>query len=199
MLPDNVPFVRIAVTDTGPGISLEDQRNLFHEFIQVKADKLQNGQGSGLGLWIAANIVRLHQGRIGVLSEGEGRGSTFIIDIPIVDEIVDITQESSLSKHSASSLSSGTSTDEDNHAKRPKIDRLTKSITNLVINTRVLIVDDVHSNRKMVRRILGNKFGEIDDAENGLQALEKYKLAVDVGRPYHVIMMDFMMPVKFLF
>lgn len=44
-------FVRLAISDTGPGISLRDQMSLFHEFIQVKADQLQNGQGSGLGLW----------------------------------------------------------------------------------------------------------------------------------------------------
>jgi signal transduction histidine kinase len=44
-------FVRISVTDTGSGINKEDQKHLFHEFTQFKADKLQNGQGSGLGLW----------------------------------------------------------------------------------------------------------------------------------------------------
>lgn len=77
-----VPFLRITVTDSGCGISREDQTHLFHEFIQVKADKLQNGQGSGLGLWIAANILKMHGGRIGVVSRGEGFGTTFAMDLP---------------------------------------------------------------------------------------------------------------------
>jgi signal transduction histidine kinase len=51
MNPFTVEFARIAVIDTGNGINHEDQVHLFNEFIQVQADKLQNGQGSGLGLW----------------------------------------------------------------------------------------------------------------------------------------------------
>jgi signal transduction histidine kinase len=39
------------VTDTGSGINELDQMNLFQEFVQVNASKLQKGQGSGLGLW----------------------------------------------------------------------------------------------------------------------------------------------------
>lgn len=52
-------FVRIAVKDEGAGITDHDQRTLFHEFIQLKADKLQNGQGSGLGLWSKLIIVHV--------------------------------------------------------------------------------------------------------------------------------------------
>lgn len=78
-----VRFLRIVVSDTGAGISKQDQVALFHQFIQVQADKLQHGQGSGLGLWIAANIIRMHGGRIGVMSPGEGLGSKFIVDLPV--------------------------------------------------------------------------------------------------------------------
>lgn len=65
---------------------------------------------------------------------------------------------------------------------------------------RILIVDDVASNRKMVRRLVTRAFGTIDEAENGLMAVEKYeeslrRNAADVqNKPIDVIMMDFMMP-----
>lgn len=44
-------MVRFSVIDSGPGISKEDQKRLFHEIVQFNAAKLQAGQGSGLGLW----------------------------------------------------------------------------------------------------------------------------------------------------
>lgn len=79
------PFVRLSFTDSGAGISVDQQKMLFQEFVQVKADKLLRGHGSGLGLWICMNIMHMHGGRIGVSSKGEGRGSTFVIDLPLSD------------------------------------------------------------------------------------------------------------------
>lgn len=46
-------FVRISVTDNGCGISLENQRKLFGQYVQFNAGTLQKGGGSGLGLWIS--------------------------------------------------------------------------------------------------------------------------------------------------
>ena len=76
--------VRVEVTDTGIGISKEDQRKLFRKFYQVPKKGLtkQEGAGTGLGLSIAKEIISLHKGRIGVNSE-VGKGSTFWFTIPI--------------------------------------------------------------------------------------------------------------------
>jgi len=78
--------VRLCVTDTGAGISAENQKRLFHEIIQFDAAKLQQGKGSGIGLWISKKIVALHEGSIGVYSKGLHQGSTFYVDIPIVEK-----------------------------------------------------------------------------------------------------------------
>jgi signal transduction histidine kinase len=48
---DQVDMIRISVTDFGPGISKENQKRLFHEIVQFDAAKLQQGKGSGIGLW----------------------------------------------------------------------------------------------------------------------------------------------------
>lgn len=107
-------FIRLSVTDTGVGISKEDQRRLFREIVQFDAAKLQKGQGSGLGLWISSRIVRLHGGKIGVMSEGNNTGSTFYVDLPIsryyVEHPLDGMISSSLKENYGELFSSNSTT-----------------------------------------------------------------------------------------
>ena len=73
----------ISVTDTGPGISREDQEHIFDEFAQVQRHNRQRQRsGSGLGLAIARRIIEAHQGTIS-LDSHVGRGSTFSVTLPL--------------------------------------------------------------------------------------------------------------------
>ena len=73
--------LRIVVTDSGAGISQEDQQLLFKRIVQFHPELLQAGGGSGLGLWITSSIVQMHSGSIKVQSGGAGKGSTFTVEI----------------------------------------------------------------------------------------------------------------------
>ena len=65
------------------------------------------------------------------------------------------------------------------------------------LRNRVLIVDDVHMNRKMMRRLLSSRFDIVDEAENGQQALDMVRASLAHGEEawYDIITMDYQMPV----
>ena len=73
-----------AISDTGPGIPVEDQERLFERFFRGKAGRASASPGTGLGLSIAREIVYRHGGRIDVRSAGlPGKGTTFFVWLPI--------------------------------------------------------------------------------------------------------------------
>src|SRR5262249_33640992 len=73
--------VEISVTDTGIGISTDDQAKIFEEFRQVGGDYAHKREGTGLGLTLAKKFVELHGGKIWVESE-IGKGYIFSFTLP---------------------------------------------------------------------------------------------------------------------
>jgi signal transduction histidine kinase len=71
----------VSVTDTGPGIPLDQQDRIFEQFHQVDSSMTKAKGGTGLGLAIAKQIVEMHGGRIWVVST-PGKGSTFQMEVP---------------------------------------------------------------------------------------------------------------------
>jgi two-component system CheB/CheR fusion protein len=79
-LNDEATFVKVSVADKGPGIGPEKIPLLFDRYYQADDHQAQYS-GLGLGLFICANIIRKHEGEIGVDSE-PGQGSTFWFTVP---------------------------------------------------------------------------------------------------------------------
>lgn len=75
--------VRFAVTDSGIGVNPDDQENIFSSFFRTNAARTADTEGVGLGLSLSKNMVERQGGRIGVHSEGEGKGSTFWFTMPV--------------------------------------------------------------------------------------------------------------------
>src|SRR5262249_9099951 len=73
----------LSVRDNGMGISEELLPRVFDMFIQGRSDSRQDGAGLGVGLSLVRSFVQMHGGSIEAYSEGRGKGSEFIVRLPL--------------------------------------------------------------------------------------------------------------------
>lgn len=83
----------IKIRDSGVGIELADLPNIFE--LYYKGDTGNNTSGLGIGLLLAREIIELHHGTISATSEGRGKGSEFIIQLPLTDILKFVSQSGS--------------------------------------------------------------------------------------------------------
>ncbi|QDZ98786.1 sensor histidine kinase [Lysinibacillus fusiformis] len=81
-MSQDAQHVLVRITDTGIGISQEDQKRVFERFFKADRSHSPKYEGSGMGLAIVKQIVSLHKGDVRVESE-LGQGTTFIVTLPI--------------------------------------------------------------------------------------------------------------------
>jgi len=79
-----IGVLRIMVIDDGKG---KIHPMILQEFGQIIADAKQSNYETGLGLWICHKIVTLHHGSMRYSSEGHGKGSTFIVELPLFAKV----------------------------------------------------------------------------------------------------------------
>lgn len=159
-------FVRFAIQDSGTGIPKDKQHLLFQSFVQADSSITRKFGGSGLGLTISKNLVELMGGRIWFQSE-ENRGSTFFFTLPYAP--TESVQES---------------------LPADRIAAAPKPTNTLAHNARILIVDDTEDNRFLLMTYLKKMPFEVEQAENGLEAVNKA-----LENPYDMILMDIQMPI----
>ena len=137
--------LRLEVSDTGPGIRLEDQDKIFARFVQLPNQS--NGQrGAGLGLTICRDLVELMGGEIGVVSR-EGNGSTFHFSLPL-EEVEPARRRRQHSEHSC---------------------RLNFPPA---IPIRILVAEDTEDNRLLLEHYLRDEPVKLRVALNGQEALD---------------------------
>ena len=73
----------VQVKDSGMGIPKRDLENIFQGFFQVEDHMVRKTGGMGIGLSIVRGTMKLHNGRVWGESEGEGKGSTFTVTLPL--------------------------------------------------------------------------------------------------------------------
>ncbi|MCK4417132.1 MAG: response regulator [Candidatus Latescibacteria bacterium] len=79
---ENVNYLRVIISDTGPGIREEDMYKIFDPFFTTK----ESGEGTGLGLFICHRIIEDHGGKIWV-ENNESGGASFFIELPAGEEV----------------------------------------------------------------------------------------------------------------
>ncbi|NET51913.1 MAG: GAF domain-containing protein, partial [Merismopedia sp. SIO2A8] len=87
-------MVKVRVADTGIGVSLEDQAKLFQTFSQVDGERTRQYGGTGLGLTISQKLIETMGGVVNFYSMGEGLGSTVTFTVPLYQEPVMISSQS---------------------------------------------------------------------------------------------------------
>lgn len=81
--------VLVRIADNGIGIKPSEQKSIFKKFYQAGQADDRSAKGSGLGLYLVANIVRLHKGKIWVEERPGEKGSLFIVSLPLAYKTTD--------------------------------------------------------------------------------------------------------------
>jgi len=76
--------IKIIISDTGPGVKSGYEKEIFEKFKKFETDTNDNKQGSGLGLYIVSEIIKLHNGNIWVTNNQSGIGCSFCFTLPII-------------------------------------------------------------------------------------------------------------------
>jgi two-component system sensor histidine kinase SenX3 len=77
-------YAAVRVTDAGMGIRKPDLQRIFGRFYRVPGPLAARVKGTGLGLFIVRSVAKRHRGRAWARSEGPGRGSTFVLELPMI-------------------------------------------------------------------------------------------------------------------
>ncbi|MGH7736457.1 MAG: SpoIIE family protein phosphatase, partial [Candidatus Tyrphobacter sp.] len=164
--------VTLTVTDSGVGISPEDLPHVFERFRRVHAVKARSQEGSGIGLALVNELVRLHGGAIRVQSE-VGKGTTFEISLPLGKAHLDPSALLPAPVSTARSTSAEQYLAEVEATIAPAKAALPQRSIGSSRGTcsRVLLADDNHDLREYVSRILSPTF-DVIAVNNGREALQ---------------------------
>ena len=187
--------IRISVTDSGVGLTVEQLAQICSEGVQFNANELQAGKGSGLGLFITKGIVEQHGGTLTVSSAGLGTGTTFTVELPLYYRIAKPAMNSNLFKCHVAPQTTDHTVGVTPTTRSYSLSLSAADLDGLELRRRILVVDDAASNRKMLIRILKANGYVCEQAEDGQQALDRYVESVESGELFYAIIMDFEMPV----
>ena len=157
--------LEVSVEDTGPGISPDRQLAVFDKFVQADAKVAGRYGGSGLGLSISTQLVRLMGGTLSLQST-PGSGSRFTFNIPL-EALCDAVPAPSTTTRDQADLA----------------------------GARILVAEDHDVNQELIRAMLDRLGCTVDIAPDGAEAISMVVEASRRGAPYRLLLMDVQMPI----
>jgi PAS domain S-box-containing protein len=180
--------VHLEVADTGAGIPSHELPRVFERFHRIEGQKSRTHEGTGIGLALVDELVRLHGGTISAESE-ERVGTTFTVALPLGNQHLDVQNLAAHENQSSTALTADAFIAE---ALRWLPDAPTQAPTNGAASQakgKVLLADDNSDMRSYVSRILRERGYDVTTVADGAAAIE----AARASRP-DLVLTDVMMP-----
>jgi signal transduction histidine kinase/ActR/RegA family two-component response regulator len=183
--------VHLGVRDTGVGIAADELPRIFERFHRVAGARARTQEGTGIGLALVQELVRLHGGRISAIST-PGAGSCFTVSIPLGAAHLPPEHVRRAGGSAQTSPAAGSFVDDALRASAPDEADAAAPRDRLVAGgrrERVLVVDDNGDMRSYIAKLL-RPYWEVTTAADGMQALAE----IDAALP-DLVITDMHMPV----
>ena len=182
------PMLTLSVKDTGKGMTSEEKQKVFHAFTRLKS--AQGIEGTGLGLSITQELVSLLGGEI-ILHSTQGKGSTFIVTIPVEPAPKEETQNKNQTGVGDDKALDSNPEEKENDSASPQVS-VEKKKKQEFANHKILILDDdklqLQLLQEMLRRIVGDTWqvfacNHVMDALTTLHNEQPALMLMDIEMP----------------
>ncbi|ACB50536.1 two-component hybrid sensor and regulator [Crocosphaera subtropica ATCC 51142] len=192
-------FAVLEVQDTGIGICPEELPHIFERFYQSKSNQGRSYEGSGIGLSLVEELVKLHGGTVEVRSQ-LGQGTTFTVTLPTGTEHLPINERAHLvdqfQDKSFIATAEANAFVEEAQSWLPERNLTLEEASNSEAKAKILIVEDNGDMRDYLKKLL-DPYYEVETVNDGLEALTLIRNVSDHnnnGGMYDLVLTDIMMP-----
>lgn len=188
----NDASVILTVTDTGEGIDADFLPHVFDRFRQAEGSISRRQGGLGLGLAVVRHLVELHGGRVSASSDGKGKGATFTVELPLVNqEEASAARDVQAPPASQEDVVLATVAANEGRVEKGRV-KFQKEKTNADVSLSgisVLLVEDDVDARNLIHQLLELRGAKVTSAASAAEALKAFKVTIP-----DVLVSDIAMP-----